>query len=43
MIQQPHSLAKPVIWKDMCIPALTAALFIIAKTGKQTRDPPIDE
>ena len=31
------------IEKDTCIPLFTAALFTIARTGKQPRRPPTDE
>ena len=34
---------KTLIQKDTCTPMFTAALFIIAKTWKQTKCPLIDE
>ena len=50
MIQQFHSWAyiylekmKSLIWKDICIPVFTAALFMIAKTQKQPNCPSTDE
>lgn len=46
MIQQSHSKAyidTTVIQKDTCSPMFIAALFTIAKTGKQPQCPPTDE
>ena len=34
---------KSVIQKDPCTPMFTAALFIIAKTWKQPKRPPIED
>ena len=34
---------KTLIQKDTCIPMFIAALFTIAKTGKQPKCPPTDE
>ena len=36
IVIQPEK-TKPVIWKDMCTPVFTVALFIIAKTWKQLK------
>ena len=48
MIQQSHSQAYiqkrwKLIWKDMCTPMFTAALFTIAKTWKQPKCPWTDD
>ena len=51
-IKPPHDPPIPLlgiypeetkIEKDTCIPLFTAALFTIARTGKQPRRPPTDE
>ena len=36
-------LEKTIIWKEMCTPVFTAALFIITKTWKQPKCPLTDE
>ena len=45
MTQQSHSQAyeETKIEKDTCTPLVTAALFTIARTQKQTRYPSTDE
>ena len=34
---------KTIIWKDTCTPVFIAALFTIARTGKQLKCPSADE
>ena len=34
---------KTLIWKDTCTPMFIAALFMIAKTGKQPKCPSTDD
>ena len=46
MTQQSHYWAytqRKLIEKDMCTPVFTAALFTIARTGNQTRNPSTSE
>ena len=38
-----HTPKKTIIQKDTCIPVFTEALFIIARTWKQSRCPSTDE
>ena len=43
MIQQSHSWAKTIIWKNTGTRMFTAALFKIAKTWKQRKCPSTDK